>query len=150
MRQRYLPRDAQISFSLMGHLQHEALDDPVELAPLVVHRDALGCVALVSLAQVQEVGARLGAGVGVQLERDALDFLVSNLEMRARTLNVPSCREIDKGMGVPKLVVILWPSAGAFKVLYRCHGSCRDDAGMELRACVFFQERKTRPCVVHL
>lgn len=68
----------------MGHLQHEVLDDPVELAPLVVHRDALRRVAFVSLAQVQEVGARFRTGVGVQLERDALSFLVSNLGIQVR------------------------------------------------------------------
>ena len=86
---------------MVGHLQHEALDDPVELAPLVVHRDAIGCVALVSLAKVQEVGARLGAGVGVQLERDALDVLVSNLERRARMSNIPLGRECRSYYGGP-------------------------------------------------
>lgn len=87
---------------LVLHLQHEALDDPVELAPLVVHRDALGRVALVSLTQVQEVGARLGAGVRVQLERDALGFLVSDLEMRIGMSIVQLRREIGRRMRVPK------------------------------------------------
>lgn len=115
---------------LVDYLQHEVLDDPVELAPLVVHRDPLGRVALVPLAQVQEVGARLGAGVGVQLECDALDFLVANLETRVRMLNAPFRREIGRGMGVPKLVVvvrpsggniIVRPSGGKFMVLHGCH-----------------------------
>lgn len=68
-----------LSPSLPPHLKHEVLDDAVELAALVVQRHAVGGLALVALAQVQEVRARLGAGVGVQLERDALGFLVSHL-----------------------------------------------------------------------
>lgn len=51
----------------------------MELAPLVVQRDATRSLTLVALAQVQEVRARLGAHVGVQLERNALRLLVPNL-----------------------------------------------------------------------
>lgn len=64
------------------HLQHKVFDDSVELAPLVMQRDALRRLALVSLAKVQEVGASLGARVGVQLERDPLRLLVPHLAHR--------------------------------------------------------------------
>lgn len=90
------------NYFLVGHLEHEVLDDSVELAPLVVHRDALGRVALVSLAQVQEVGARLRAGVGVQLERDALNFLVPNLVVQVR---MSDCARRGGGRGVSTAVV---------------------------------------------
>lgn len=75
-------REPSLSPCLANYLKHEVLDDPVELAPLVVHRDALRRQALVALAQVQEVGARLGARVGVQVERHALRLLVSDLTGR--------------------------------------------------------------------
>lgn len=61
------------------YLKHEVLYDAVELAPLVVERDAVRSVALVAFAKVQKVCACLGAHASVQLERNALRLLVSNL-----------------------------------------------------------------------